>query len=247
MDINESHVEQWLQDQEYTNIQFVTDTNDQPPDFIVNDSIAVEVRRLNWMFGHEDQGLESIEYPLRQDIVSGLEAAEQPPRGHKVYVSCDLLHTELPDKRVVINEVRIAANRYIKCLKESVRHGQRPPHSRFETSFRMSIDFIAGTNSSTNEFELMDVEAGVEDTGWVANDSIDNINRCINEKTNKIKDKHDLYAEWWLILVEHNVHPTVLRNSDELETVRNDLTDTNLWSRITILSNLEGVPHLDLI
>jgi len=53
--------------------------------------------------------------------------------------------------------------------------------------------------------------------------------------------------KWWLVLVEHNVHPTVLRNTDELQTVRNELVDSTLWSRIIIVSNLEGVPHLDLI
>ena len=247
MDNTESRVEQWLQCQGYTDIKYVENTNDQPPDFIVNNSIAVEVRRLNWMFGNENRGLEGVEKPLRQDIVSGLEAAEQPPHGYKVYVSCDLLHTDLPDKKVVISEVKRAANKYIKCLKESIRHGHRPPHSGDETSFRMRIDFIAGTKSATNQFELMGVLAGVEDTGWVARDSIDNINRCINIKTDKIRDKHDLYIEWWLILVEHNVHPTVLRQTNELQTVRNELVDTTLWSRITILSNLEGVPDLNLI
>ena len=247
MDNNESRVEQWLQSQGYTNIQFVTDTNDQPPDFIVNNSIAVEVRRLNWMFGDENQGLEGIEKPLEQNILSGLEAAEQPPQGHKVFVSCDLLHTDLPDKEVVISEVKKAANKYTKCIKESIHCGQRPPHSRDETSFGMSIRFDTLTNSATNQFELMGVVAGIGDAGWVARDSIDNINRCINEKTNKIKDKHDLYTEWWLMLVEHNVHPTVLHQTDELQTVRNELTNTTLWSRITVLSNLEGVPYLNLI
>ena len=113
MDNNESRVEQWLQRQRYTNIQFVTDTNDQPPDFIVNNSIAVEVRRLNWMFGDENQGLEGI--ALEQNIKSGL------PHGHKVFVSCDLLHTDLPDKEVAISEVKKAANKYIKFIKESIQ------------------------------------------------------------------------------------------------------------------------------
>ena len=154
MDINELYVEQWLQSQGYTNIQFVTDTNDQPPDFIVNGDIAVEVRRLNWMFGDKNKGLESVEKPLERDIKSGLEAAEQPPHGYKVYVSCDLLHTELPDKHMVVGEVGKAASQYVKRLKESIHHGQHLSHSRDETSFRMSIDFITGTSSATNEFRI---------------------------------------------------------------------------------------------
>ena len=241
------YVEQWLQSQGYTNIQFLTDTNDQPPDFIVNGDIAVEVRRLNWMFGNRNTGLEGVEIPLEQDIKTGLESAGQPPHGCKIFVSCDLFHTKLPNRKTIIQEIREAANGYVECVKDSLRLGHRPPHSRNETSFGMSIRFDALTNSAINHFELMDVSAGIGVAGWIVADSIDNINRCINEKTDKIKDEHDLYTIWWLILVEHNVHPTVLREPDELQTVRNKLTNTTLWSRITILSNLEGVPDLDLI
>lgn len=247
MDINESHVDQWLQDQGYTNVQFVTDTNDQPPDFIVNGSIAVEVRRLNWMFGDENKGLECVEEPTKQDIKSVLRGAEQPPQGCKVFVSCDLFRTDLPDSNTIIREVQEAASDYVERIKDSLRQGQPPSPSRVEASLGMSIRFDTLTNSAANQFELMSVVAGVDDSGWVVRDSIDNINRSINKKSDKIRDKHKIYTEWWLVLVEHNVHPTVLRNTDELQTVRNELVDTTLWSRIIILSNLEGVSPLSLI
>ena len=187
MDITESHAEQWLQSQGYTNIRFVTDTNDQPPDFIVNDSIAVEVRRLNLMFGDENKGLESVEKPLERYVRSGLEAAEPPLLGYKVYVSCDFLYTELPDKNMVIGEVEKATNRYVRRLNASIHHGTPLLHSSDETSFGLIMRFITGTNSASNEFELMSVVAGIEDSGWVAGDSIDNINRSVNEKTDKIQ------------------------------------------------------------
>lgn len=57
----------------------------------------------------------------------------------------------------------------------------------------------------------------------------------------------DIYSEWWLVLAEYNVNPVVLRESDELQILRNNLTDTSLWSRIIFLSNLQGVSDLDLI
>ena len=180
------------------------------PDFIVNDSIAVEVRRLNWMFGDENKGLEGIEEPLRQDIKSGLIGAEQPPQGCKFIVSCDLFRADLPDRNTIIQEVQEPASDYVEGIKDSLRQCQHPSHSRVEASFGMSIRFDTLTNSAANQFELMGVVAGVDDSGWVARDSIDNINRSINEKSDKIRDKHKLYTEWWLILVEHNVHPTVL-------------------------------------
>ena len=247
VDENEQRTEQWLKYHGYTDIKYVENTNDQPPDFIVDNSIAVEVRRLNWMFGNKNRGLEGVEKPLEKDIRSGLESAGQPPHGCKIFVSCDLFHTDLPDRKTIVQEVKEAANGYVESVKESLRYGHRPPHSRNETSFGMSIRFDALANSTPNHFELLGVTAGIGVAGWVVADSIDSINRCIFEKTNKIKDRHDLYSEWWLILVEHNVHPTVLRQPGELQTVRNELTNTTLWSRISILSNLENVPHLNLI
>lgn len=247
MDVRESHTEQWLQHQGYTNIRFEPEGNSQTPDFAINDSIAVEVRRLNWMFGGNNTGLESIEKPLERDIEVGLAAAQQLPHGYRVYVSCDLLHTELPDKNMVIEKVKKAANHFISRLKASIHNGQPLTHSRDETDFGLIIHFITGTSSATNEFKLMGVTAGIGETGFVLGDAIDNINRSIDEKSDKIKKKHHLYSEWWLILVEHNVHATMLREPNELQTVRNSLTDTSLWARITILSNLEGVPHLNLL
>ena len=247
MDINESYAEQWLQNQGYTNIQFVTDTNSQPPDFIVNDSIAVEVRRLNWMFGNENTGLENVEKPLEKDIKSGLEVAQPPPPGRKIFVSCDLFGTDLPGRKKTIREVAEIANDYVEYVIDSLLQGQHPSPSRYETTFGMSISFVTGTNRTINQFQLMDVVAGIDHTGWIANESIDNINRCIVEKTNKIRDKHNLYSQWWLILVEHNVHPAALCKTNELQRVKDALTDTSLWSRIIILSNLNGLPEIHLI
>ena len=246
MDINETRVKQWLHDQGCTNIQYEPEGNDKFPDFAVNNSIAVEVRRLNWMFGDKNTGLESVEKPLERNISAGLSAAQSPPPGYRVYVFCDFLYTELPDKHMVIEEVKEAANHFINRLKTSIHHGQPLKHSRDETDFGLIIHFITGINSATNKSELMSVTAGIEKTGFVMGDSIDTINRSINEKTGKITDKHDHYTEFWLVLVEHNVNPTIL-SEPELQAVRNGLTDTSPWSRIIILSGLEGVSHLDLI
>ena len=248
MDIRESHAKQWLQSQGYTNVRFVSDTTQQPPDFIVNNDIAVEVRRLNWMFGDENRGLESVEKPLERNIRAGLEIAQQPPPGHKIFVTCELFGTDLPEENMVIREVVEAANDCIQYIRDSLIHGQRlSQHWRYKTRIEMEIVFAISTESAINEFELMDVVAGIDHTGWIANDSIDNINRAIAEKTDKIRDKHRLYTEWWLILVEHNVHPAALHNTDELQRVKDSLTDTSLWSRIIILSNINGLSELDLI
>ena len=247
MNVDESRAKQWLQQKGYTSIRFVTNTNDQPPDFIVNDDIAVEVRRLNLMVGDENKGLESVEKPLARSIRTGLATAEPPPQGYRAFVDCDFLYTELPDKNMVVDEVRKAANQYTSRLNASIHHDQPLSRFRVETDFGLIVRFNTGTNPTINQFDFMSVVAGVGETGDVLGDAIDSLNRSISEKSDKIKKKHCLYAEWWLILADYNVYATVLRDPYEAQATKNALTDTSLWSRIIILSNLEGVPDLNLL
>ncbi|MDE0077487.1 MAG: hypothetical protein OXO50_08210 [Caldilineaceae bacterium] len=247
MNSKELHAKQWLQRQGYDNMHFVPDPNDQPPDFIVNDSIAVEVTRLNLMFGDQNTGLESIEIPLSRTIRSALNDAPQPPPGCKIFVRCDLFGVDLPKKDAVIREIQRTSSDYVQYVKHALRQNQKPSFCRDEADFGMSIRFATSTDSLTNEFKLEQVSAGIGEFGQISSDSIDNINRCIDTKTDKIRDKHDLYTEWWLILAEHNINTTELRHTDELQAVKDNLTDTSLWSRIIVISNLNGMPHLVLI
>lgn len=240
MDKDESRAKLWLQSQGYTDIKYVENTNCQPPDFIIDNSIAVEVRRLNQMYGDKNEGLENIELPLWRSVSSGLATANQPPPGHKVYVIFELHHTEKQDKKLIVSELQRATNDYIKHIKNSPDHEYNsPPNARV----KMTIHFIC-TESACNHFKLASVHADPK-ARLVVENSIDNINRCILEKSDKIKDKHDLYTEWWLVLMEHNVFPTALRDPGELQTLKNGLTDTTPWTQIVIVSSI-GLPSVCL-
>ena len=236
----------WLESKGFTDIQYIHKTHEQPPDFLVENRIAVEVRRLNWMTD-DNQGLESIEKPLSRTILEGLQNAQRPPARCKVYVSCDLFSTVLPPKEMVLYEIKQAANQYVATIKNALQGRSRIPHEHQELNCGMSAHFITTQKTITGCFELMDVQAGIAESGLVVRDSIDNINRCIVEKTDKIQNKHHLYEKWWLVLVEHNVYTTALQEPEELQEVKNELVDTTPWSRITILSCLEGMPNIDLI
>ena len=111
----------------------------------------------------------------------------------------------------------------------------------------MSIRFDAFENSSTGHFEVMDVQAGTALSGMVVRDSIDNINRCIVEKTDKIKDKIHRYREWWLVLVDHNVYTPGSWEQAEWQTIKDELVDTKPWSRIVVISWMDELMHTDLI
>ena len=128
MDHAELYTKIWLENQEFSDIQYFHKTHEQPPDFLVDDRIAVEVRRLNWMTGDDNQGLESIELPLAGNIWDVLENAEAPPNNCKVYVSCDYLFSTHPPKEVVRREVEHVAIQHVRD------HQKHPSKQRVCTS-----------------------------------------------------------------------------------------------------------------
>lgn len=247
-DFTELRVKRWLEDKEgHTNVRDLSKDNLDPPDFEVDGCIGVEARRLNWMTGDENRGLESVENPLEKDIKAGLESAGEPPHGCKVYVSCDLFYADLPAREVVIREVKLAAIQFIESIREALQDGHRLPQMSFELNCGMSICFDAFEKSSTGFFEVMDVQAGTVLRGLVIKDSIDNINRCIVEKTDKIKVKIHQYREWWLVLVDYNIYTPGSWEQAEWQTIKDELVDTKPWSRIVVISRMDELMHTDLI
>ena len=57
-----------------------------PPDFVVDGRVGVEVRRLNWMTdaNSKNQGIEEIEKPLERMIRKVLKDVGEPPGGYSV-------------------------------------------------------------------------------------------------------------------------------------------------------------------
>ena len=244
----EQRVQQWLKSQGYTDIRDLSRTNEDPPDFVVDNRIGVEVRRLNWMTdaNGKNQGAEGLEKPLEKTISKVLEAVGEPPGGYSVEVSCDLLDTSLPETDETERQVGRAVDRYVKKLNKALQCGRAPVSWEKRLECKLDIHFQPFLTSEPGEFVLMPVEAATHLRGWQIPDSIDNINRCIADKTCKIKDIICCYPEWWLVLVDHNVY-TPGNWEAAWDTIRNDLGDTKPWSRIVVLSKTEPSTHVDMI
>ena len=245
---DELRAEQWLKSQGYTDIYDLSVDGTDPPDLVVDNRIGVEVRRLTWMTDatRENQGAEEIEKPLEKTISKILEDAGEPPGGYSVSVSCDLLDTSLPKTKVTKRQVGQAVDDYVNILDKAVQSGGDPVSRQTRLKCRMDMHFQPFATSDTGEFFLVQVEAATHLRGWVVKDSIDNINRCIAEKTDRIKNKIHLYPEWWLVLVDHDVF-TPGNWDDDWETIRNALVDTKPWSRIVVLSWIHPSTHVDVI
>ena len=244
----ELRAQQWLESQGYTDILDLSIANLDPPDFVVNNRIGVEVRRLSWMTdtNRHNQAAEELEKPLEAMISTILEEAGEPPGGYNVYLSCNLLRDTLPQAEVTKKLVGQAVDEFVDILSDALQSGKSPVHWWTQLECGLSIHFASVLTSGTGKFTLDQVEAATALRGWVDGDSIDNINRCIMDKTDKIKDIVHLCPVWWLVLVDHNVF-TPGSWEDEWQTIRNGLVATNPWSRIVVLSWIHPLSHVDVI
>ncbi len=243
----ERRAKEWLESQGYIDIRDLSKERKDPPDFVVENRIAVEVRRLNRM-DDSDEGIETDENALTGMIEEVLENAGEPPGDYNVEVECQTHGVPLEtrtDKKLVKQTVAHFVAQYAKKIDKALQSREHLKPWVTEWECGIKLRFSSGLISKTGKFELVDVE--VDPSGWVLPDSIDNINRCIVKKTGKIQDIICLYPEWWLVLVDHNVFVPESWEQDRLQTIRDGLVDTDPWSRIVVLNVSDCLRHVDLI
>ena len=248
----ELRAKQWLEEQGHTDI--CSQSPNDPPDFVAGKCIAVEVRRLNWM-NDSNEGVESDEHALTKAIEKALEEAGEPPGGYGVVAKCQS-HGAIPKTSKTKELVRQAFDQYAKKMNEALKSGERPKSWTMkwkEDGIRRTTEWNCGIRlrfSSTSILETCNfqvcVEAEAPSRGWSMSDAIDNINRCVQEKTDKIKNRIHLYPEWWLVLVDYNIY-TPDRSDYAWQTIRNGLVDTTPWARIVVLNQSDSKMHVDLI
>ena len=251
----ELRARQWLESQGYTEIRDLSEAREDPPDFLVDNRIAVEVRRLSWMTdadpANPKQSAEGLEKRLDKAIGKVLEEVGETPGGHDVYVWCDLLRDVIPETGITRTQVGKAVKAYIKILSEALRSEGHPVKWWTELECGMSICFYPSSMPKSGKFVLEQVAAVPSSRGLVVANSIDNINRCIVDKTGKIKGRICKYCEWWLVLVDHELFTPLKFERDEWQQIRNGLVDTDPWSRIVVISWYEPLAnyliHVDLI
>jgi hypothetical protein len=70
-----------------------------------------------------------------------------------------------------------------------------------------------------------------------------NFNHCVEEKTEKIKDHHDKYNSWWLVLVDQIAHGFNEREKDEMKSMA---SVNSSWDKVIVLDSLTGNNILEI-
>ena len=165
-----------------------------PPDFVVNTSIAVELRRLNQNHGdgNDTQGLEEIAIPLWRNMRTLLTSLG-PPTNDQSWFVYYRFSRPMPDWRTLRQKLEAVLKTFMADTNP------QPFDLALGDGFELQV-FRAGSPHNTYF-----VQAGHSDEqsgGWLIEEIQRNLNLCIIEKTQKIARVRHRYPEWWLVLVD---------------------------------------------
>ena len=195
MDQSEQLVEQWLRSIGYEDIVYEPDGN-MPPDLLVDGTIAIEVRRLNQNVvspSGEAEGLEEVFIPTLQRIANYLSTLGSSGDGESWYVCIDI--SRPPDTwkelKPKLDEALISFMNFCDRAETSLR-----------ITKHLTVDLLRAGRPYPSFF-LMGAASDGDSGGFVLHEVYKNLNRCIQEKGDKIAKFRSKYPVWWLALPDH--------------------------------------------
>ena len=248
---DERLAKKWLESQGYSNIERPQREED-PPDYVVDDNLAVEVRRLNRSIqvnGHTE-GEETSRISLSKTIESILSNIDPPGNGQSWIVDCEYdFSSPLPKKKVVEKQIREALQLLTQPYDTDVIHQLGSKYLDYdkhadELGYLHSLHLclpcgicleLSEISATPARFLLQNVSDG--EGVSVLSELESNINAAIQEKSQKIRDRKNKFDRWWLILIDHISYvPYSGLTQTELENLRTSIRVEKPWSKIIIVS-----------
>lgn len=260
---DELRAKKWLINQGHSDIRR---PDDDPPDFVVDGSFAVEVMRLNQRIkvggGRSTVGEEERRLPLTHSIEKVLNKLGVPGnKGKSWIIDCEYNFKKPRPKASIVESQMMEAlepllkpyddtvvsrihSRYFDCERHAGETGYLGfPHLCLECGICLVLrEFSHGPSS----FCLQNVSDG-HGIG-IAEELARGIKNCIDDKSEKVrnKDRINKYRRWWLILVDYVCHvPIHFLSKHERSLIRNQNSD--FWSRIVIVSSKNFDWHYELL
>jgi len=177
------------------NVVFEPERN-STPDFAVNSSVAVEVRRLNQHFfeSKKPEGLENLSFPLLDAFTEVLESLNYLYEGKSYFVFIDY-------KRPLSSNIRQAKKEMELALRNFLTY--KVSSSPCEISVNSEITFLFyESNHGNGKLFLVGGSGDSDAGGWIIPVFVENIRHCIDEKSSKVSKRLPKYSEWWLYLVD---------------------------------------------
>jgi hypothetical protein len=201
--------------------------NNSTPDFSVNSSIAVEVRRLNQIFfeGGKSEGLESLSFPLESAFEEVLNSLNNLYAGKSYWVFIDYERPLSSGIRQAKKDMELALRKFLDT---------KVTNFPCEISVNSEITFsIYESNPGNGKLFPVGGSGDSDAGGWVVSVYVENIRHCINEKSSKIEKRLDKYHEWWLYLVDCT--GLELSQKETLEVTK-EIRSTGNFDKVVVLS-----------
>ena len=181
-----------LQVQGFNNILYEPDGN-APPDILLNDKIAIEVRRLNQnqVSGNQFKGLEQDEYAIHGLLKRIMEGISDKNFDKSAFVGY-FFGRPLPEKKDIKKTVSQILENHKSIIDE---------HREYEITDNFRIRIIPSTQKQQRQYQYgmsHDNDSG----GFVVGLIYDNLKLIVSEKEGKIKNYKSRYSEWWLAVVD---------------------------------------------
>jgi hypothetical protein len=234
MDDSEALVEQFLRHQGY--VDFVYEPDGRiPPDFLVNKSIAIEVRRLNQNHVENNirKGLEEVSIPLWNKVNNLINSFGPPTDGRSWFVFYRFTRPVEEWSKLKPKLYNIL-NNFSKNPEVTIK------------SYKLNGEFeldIFRANTTFPHLFVMGGHSDDESGGWLIEEIAKNLKIVIAEKTRKIAKMRSKYEFWWLALSDH-----IGYGLDEFdrELFREELTLSHNWDRIILIDPRDSTRWLDL-
>ncbi len=191
MDKAEAVAEKFLIGLGHKKIVYEPDGN-IPPDFLIDDKIAVEVRRLNQNVdnGGQIEGLESTAIPLAKFLERLCANSGAPTDGHSWFLMYDFDRPLKLDKKLKtdIQANFPQPNSFIPKYRQTIYKTNNLEVELWPSSLSFKTRFVIGGS--------IDGDSG----GWLASEYLENVKLIASEKDAKVAPYKQKYQEWWLVL-----------------------------------------------
>lgn len=202
-----------------------------PPDFAVEGTLAVEVRRLNQH--HEGVGLEVVDIPLVQSLRKLVTDLGPPPDGQTWGIFYRFSRPLEPWK-TLRPKVEAALRSYVSSVAPQRQFISVVP------SFSMTV--VKYPILKATQFFVMG-DADDNSGGSLISLMEANISHCVIEKTAKIAKYRARYAKWWLVLVDHIGFGF---DSLDRDLFFAQVSVPHTWDRVVIISHKDPTLFIDV-
>ena len=201
-----------------------------PPDFLADDRVAVEVRRLNQneMIESGSRGLEESAIPLRMKVDRLLSSFGPPTSETSWFVHYRFRRPLLSWDHL---ELRL------RHALQTFMHDQCADKS---TSISIAKGFelqLIRASSHHDNFFVLGGYIDSNNSGFVGDLLLKNLRICIEEKTRKIAPHRRKHSEWWLVLIDRITYGVVDEHNAEL--LRKHINSNHGWHKIVLLNPLD--------